>query len=470
MARRQGGTLGTFTPLSTPNAPTDLSVSTSIGSASVSFTAPTDTGDGAVTSYIVTAIDESTGASSGTTGSASPITISPGSGTFKIRAQAVNGFGPGRLTEFSTGNSIVSGVELYSWGRGTEGQLGDGAAVTKSSPVQTGALTDWSQASFGWTHVGGVKTDGTLWMWGYNSYGGALGDNTTVNKSSPVQIGAETNWYQVSPGQFFTAAIKNNNTLWTWGINDDGRLGTNEFAGVDRSSPVQVGSLTNWYQVSASAKNAAAIKTDGTMWSWGFNNAGALGDETADNKSSPVQIGALTVWHQMSMGYIHGAAIRTNGTLWTWGYNLDGPLGQNNTTSRSSPVQVGSLSDWAYVAAGGRTTHAVKTDGTLWAWGANGSGHLGDNTLISRSSPVQIGALTNWLRISTTKLFDFSPPERAVAVKTDGTLWAWGKNSYGAIGDGTTVNRSSPVQVGALTTWREVSASGHSSLALLGVI
>jgi hypothetical protein len=123
MARRQGGTLGTFTPLSTPNAPTDLSVSTSIGSASVSFTAPTDTGDDAVTSYIVTAIDESTGASSGTTGSASPITISPGSGTFKIRAQAVNGFGPGRLTEFSTGNSIPSGVELYSWGRGTEGQL-----------------------------------------------------------------------------------------------------------------------------------------------------------------------------------------------------------------------------------------------------------------------------------------------------------------------------------------------------------
>jgi hypothetical protein len=122
MASRQGGTLSGFTPLSTPNAPTDLSVSTSIGSASVSFTAPTDTGDGAVTSYIVTAIDESTGASAGATGSASPITISPGGGTFKIRAQAVNGFGPGRLTEFSTGNAVFSGAELYAWGSNTDGQ------------------------------------------------------------------------------------------------------------------------------------------------------------------------------------------------------------------------------------------------------------------------------------------------------------------------------------------------------------
>jgi hypothetical protein len=147
MASRQGGTLSGFTPLSTPNAPTGLSVSTSIGSASVSFTAPTDTGDAAVTSYIVTAIDESTGASAGATGSASPITISPGGGTFKIRAQAVNGFGPGRLTEFSTGNAVFSGAELYAWGSNTAGQIGDGTTDGKSSPVQVGALINWSQVS-----------------------------------------------------------------------------------------------------------------------------------------------------------------------------------------------------------------------------------------------------------------------------------------------------------------------------------
>ena len=126
MARRQGGTLGGFTPLSTPNAPTDLSVSTSIGSAEVSFTAPADTGDGAVTSYIVTAIDESTGASFGATGSASPITVSPSpGGTFKIRAQAVNAFGPGRLTEFEAGNLILAGTAGYTWGSNDSGQIGD---------------------------------------------------------------------------------------------------------------------------------------------------------------------------------------------------------------------------------------------------------------------------------------------------------------------------------------------------------
>jgi len=192
MPRGQGGTLSGFTPLSTPNAPTDLSVSTSIGSASVSFTAPSDTGDAAVTSYIVTAIDESTGASTGATGSSSPISISPGGGTFKIRAQAVNGFGPGRLTEFVPGQAILSGAELYAWGFNSSGQVGDSTTVNKSSPVPIGALTTWSHVAT-WNTSAGIKTDGTLWVWGSNS-SGQLGDNTTASKSSPVQIGALTTW------------------------------------------------------------------------------------------------------------------------------------------------------------------------------------------------------------------------------------------------------------------------------------
>ena len=257
MARRQGGTLGGFTPLSTPNAPTGLSVSAGIGSASVSFTAPTDTGDGAVTSYIVTAVNESTGVSSGATGSASPITVSPGGGTFKIRAQAVNGFGPGRLTEFSTGNAIFSGTELYAWGRNNNGQLGDDTIVDRSSPVQIGALTNWYQvsASAGGTHTTATKTDGTLWTWGLNS-SGQLGDGTVISKSSPVQVGVLTNWAQVSAGNAFVSSVKTDGTLWTWGIGSFGRLG--DGTSTNKSSPVQVGALTNWVQVSAGSTQTAA--------------------------------------------------------------------------------------------------------------------------------------------------------------------------------------------------------------------
>jgi hypothetical protein len=268
MARRQGGTLGTFTPLSTPNAPTGLSVSGGIGGATVSFTAPADTGDGAVTSYIVTAIDESTGASSGTTGSASPITISPGGGTFKIRAQAVNGFGPGRLTEFLTGQSIFSGAELYAWGRNVNGQVGDGTTVSKSSPVQIGALTDWLTVNGGADHSTALKSNGTLWAWGSNT-DGQLGDNTTAYKSSPVQIGALTTWSQVSAGGSTTAAVKTDGTLWAWGNNVSGQVG--DTTTINRSSPVQVGALTTWYQVAVGDIHAAAVKTDGTLWAWGRN-------------------------------------------------------------------------------------------------------------------------------------------------------------------------------------------------------
>ena len=399
MPRGQGGTLSGFTPLSTPNAPTDLSVSTSIGSASVSFTAPSDTGDAAVTSYIVTAIDESTGASVGAVGSASPITVSPGGGTFKIRAQAVNGFGPGRLTEFATGQEVFSGAELYAWGFNNSGQVGDNTVTNKSSPVQIGALTNWAQVSIN-DHATAITTSGELYAWGSNS-SGRLGDGTIVAKSSPVQIGALTNWSQVVAGVNHTAAIKTTGTIWAWGSNTAGQLG--DGTTVAKSSPVQIGALTNWAQVSAS-NHTAAVKTDGTMWTWGNNSTGQLGDGTAANKSSPVQIGALTNWAQTSCGSAHTAAITTGGELYAWGDNSpNGRLGDNTVVDKSSPVQVGALTNWSQVSAATYHTAAGKTDGTLWAWGGNSYGQLADGTAVNKSSPVQIGALTNWSQVAGSR-------------------------------------------------------------------
>jgi alpha-tubulin suppressor-like RCC1 family protein len=470
MPRGQGGTLSGFTPLSTPNAPTGLSVSTSIGSATVSFEPPDDTGDGAITSFIVTAIDESTGDSAGATGSASPITISPGGGTFKIRAQAVNGFGAGRLTEFDTGNVIFSGAELYVWGSNGSGRLGLGDINDRSSPVQVGALTTWAQVSAGSGHTGAIKTDGTLWAWGYNAQGQA-GQNSIVDSSlsSPVQIGALTNWSQLSSGGLHKSSIKTDGTLWAWGRNNSGQLGDNTT--VNKSSPIQVGALTDWAQVSAGSQHTVAIRTGGELYAWGANGGsayapgyGRLGDGTTINRSSPVQVGALTTWSQASAGVFLTAALKTDGTLWTWGGNDNGQLGQNNVIFRSSPVQVGALTNWAQVSAGQFQTISIKTDGTLWAWGRNNSGELGDDTVYRRSSPVQVGALTNWAQVSSAS------GAHTAALKTDGTLWMWGSNGFGQLGDNATSARSSPIQIGALTDWAQVSAGAAFTAALQGVL
>jgi alpha-tubulin suppressor-like RCC1 family protein len=471
MSRRQGGTLGTFTPLSTPNAPTGLSVSTSIGSATVSFEPPADTGDGAITSFIVTAINESTGVSTGATGSASPITVSPGSGTFKIRAQAVNNFGPGRLTEFDTGNVIeYSGLELYSWGDNGNGELGLGNTIDRSSPVQVGSSTSWRKIARGFQVSAAITSAGTLYTWGNNATFGALGLGDKISRSSPTQVGALTNWAQISTnGQNNAmAAVKTDGTLWTWGDDAYGRLGQNT-ASVDKSSPVQVGALTDWSVPAMGPTCCFALKSDGTLWSWGDNAFGGLGQNTAValDKSSPVQVGTLTNWASLSAGRNRGFATNTNGQLYAWGSNAYGALGDGTVLNRSSPVQIGALTNWSQVSGGRYHAAAVKTDGTLWTWGDNNSGGLGQNTAVAldRSSPVQVGALTSWSVVSAGSY-------GCTALQSDGSLWTWGRNASGQLGQNNTISRSSPVQVGALTDWVALPTGFgfNHNLALYGVV
>jgi alpha-tubulin suppressor-like RCC1 family protein len=250
--------------------------------------------------------------------------------------------------------------------------------------------------------------------------------------------------------------------MWSWGENGQGNLGLGDTA--NRSSPVQIGALTTWYQVAAGSmsNHNVAIKTDGTMWSWGYNQAGRLGLNDYNNRSSPVQIGALTTWAQVAVGAASCAAVKTDGTLWTWGLGSLGRLGLGDVASRSSPVQVGLLTTWAQVSVGNQHTAAVKTDGTLWMIGGNGyQGQLGIGTAVLISSPVQVGALTNWLKVS-------AGTNSCAAIKTDNTLWTWGTGVDGVTGQNDTVARSSPVQVGSLATWQIVLAGNEFMLAIKG--
>ena len=200
---------------------------------------------------------------------------------------------------------------LNSWGVNSSGQLGLGNTVSKSSPNQVGSLTTWLTIASGLNSILAVKTDGTLWAWGSNAYG-QLGDNTVLRKSSPVQtITRGNNWKQVSCGDTHTVAVKTNGTLWSWGDNSSGKLGDNTTA-ARRSSPVQTVAFgTNWKQVSAGYYSTAAIKTDGTLWAWGYNAGGQLGDNTTTNRSSPVQtILYGTTWKSVACGYRFTAAIK----------------------------------------------------------------------------------------------------------------------------------------------------------------
>ena len=351
---------------------------------------------------------------------------------------------------------------LYVWGSNSQGDLGQNNTIFRSSPVQVGADTNWNVIVSGRQSCKfGIKTNGTLWAWG-NNEDGQLGLNSPVSldRSSPVQVGALTNWSKISCGDVFSVAIKTDGTLWSWGSNGQGRLGQNIAFNVFRSSPVQIGAETNWYGVACGKETAYAIKTDGTLWAWGNSVHGGLGNDTnTGNRSSPVQIGALTNWANVfSCGDYFGLAIKTDGTLWTWGYNGFGNLGQGNLVYRSSPTQVGALTNWSKAGINESHVLVIKTDGTLWAWGKNNTGQLGTNDAVYRSSPVQVGSLSNWSRIGCGR-------DQAFAIKTDGTLWSWGSNGAGILGQNVdfTTAKSSPTQVGSLTNWIRIDPTASGS-------
>lgn len=377
----------------------------------------------------------------------------------------------GTITDFDDvfiRKDIFSTGALFGWGDNVAYQVSTSAfdrttATQRTDSVSTGG--EWKDISAGGFHSVAIKSDGRLYGWGNNT-DGELGDGTATIRSIPVQtISSGTDWKQASAGLYHTTAIKTDGTLWTWGLNDNGQLGTNDI--VNTSSPIQtVAGGANWKQVSAGFFHTAAIKTDGTLWSWGRNTSGELGTNNTISTSSPVQtISGGTNWKQVSAGDGHTAAIKTDGTLWLWGRNDYGALGANLLNAAiSSPVQtISGGTNWKQVSAGQSTTGAIKTDGTLWMWGKNDFGQLGVNYTSPNqiNSPVQtVAGGTNWKSMQVGGW-------HVSAIKTDGTIWSWGLNNNGQLGIGNFSNASSPVQllVGG-TNWKIVSAGGYHSLSI----
>ena len=367
------------------------------------------------------------------------------------------------IGEGSFNSNHVAGIRndntLWLWGLGTSGQLGQNNVINRSQPIQLGKdLLSWTYLSGssmpvdGTQTAAGIRSDGSLWSWGSNTYG-QLGTNNQIHRSSPVQIGTSS-WTMVSAGQGFLFAIRSSDkSLWSWGTDNSlGALGAN-VSGLLRSSPVQVGT-SSWNMVSAGRLTPIAIRIDGTLWAWGFNNSGQIGDNTVVARSSPVQIGNL-LWTSAVSGLDSSSyGIRLDGTLWSWGKNTVGELGENDGINRSSPVQIGTGS-WKQLAAGFGNAFSIDTNNYLWSWGLNSQGQLGLNDTVHRSSPVQVGT-SSWIMVSAGQSGDIGNAYVVSAIRSDGALFTWGNNTYGGLGDNSIVNKSSPVQIGS-SSWTMVA-------------
>ena len=347
--------------------------------------------------------------------------------------------------------AVKSDGSLWAWGNNEDGQLGIGEDSIKiqQSPVRIGEDNDWSSvaAGGGYSRYDGhslaLKNDGSLWAWGYNHYGqlgnGLGGSIWLYNKYSPVRIGEDSDWAVVVAGNSHSLALKKDGSLWSWGANSSGQLGIGDESITESFSPVRVGEDNDWVTVVAGASHNLAIKNDGSLWAWGANRQGQLGNGLggiwSDNEYAPILIGEDNDWAVVAAGASHSLALKNDGSLWVWG----------DTTYESfwsvgcyqgglSPVRAGNDNDWVKIEAGKGSFWSgynlgLKSDGSLWGWGVN-RGLLGTGDTFSGCFPNQIEKNSQWTTISARA-------SHSLALKSDGTLWAWGVNDYGQIGDGT---------------------------------
>jgi len=389
-----------------------------------------------------------------------------GDGTTTSRATPGQAIGLSGVIAVGTGDShtiaLKSDGTVWAWGNNSLGQLGDGTTASRNFPVQVLGLTGVKAVSANGYYSIALKSDGSLVAWGSNVYG-QLGDGTTTRRLSPFQVPGVADIVALSAGFGHVLVLKSDGSVWSWGYNEYGQVG--DGTTTNRSLPSQVQGISGVAAIFGGGMHSLALKFDGSLSSWGYNSSGQLGDGLVPNHSTAVFVPGLTSVVKVAagghaLGISHSVALKSDGSVWTWGSNMFGQLGDGTETNRNLVVEVPGLSDVISVAAGFADTFAVKSDGTVMAWGLNTFGELGDGTTTSRSSPVKVTGLTGVVAISTGDYLN------VLALKSDGTVWAWGNNNDGQIGDGTKSNRSSPVKVPGLSGVVALAAGSNHCIAV----
>ncbi|THF81724.1 RCC1 domain-containing protein [Cohnella fermenti] len=385
-----------------------------------------------------------------------------GDGTVSSSYTPVQVSGLGEVTAIAAGETHSLALRkdgtVAVWGDESKGQLGLGTPLMQLAPVQASIEDAVSVAGGGW-HSLAISSDGSLWAWGDNSYG-IVNDGTTTSNPIPHRTSI-TDAIEASSSGYHVLAVRSDGTLWSWGANVSGQLG--DGTTTNRESPAQVAGLSGIREAEAGSNYSVALKDDGTVWAWGINGYNQLGDGTQTTRLSPVQVSGLTDVEAISSGYAHSVALKSDGTVWAWGFNQYGQLGNGTAGGNGSvPVQVPGLADVEAISAGEYFNLALRNDGTVWAWGWNNSGQIGVGSADATvNSPTQVTALAG-IRIVAIA----GGTAHSLAVAEDGSVWAWGSNSKGQLGDGTTTNRSTPVQVEGLSGVTEAAAGSIHSLAL----
>jgi len=361
--------------------------------------------------------------------------------------------------QLPTGAGGSSG-SLLAWGVNNAGQLGDGTFISRAMPGPVMGMDTVKAIAAGMEYSLAVKTDGTLWSWGENMDNG-LGDGTSTNRTVPTLItGIPPMVKSVGTGWFHSLAVLEDGSVWRGGNYSNIRSGAMPaLAPLDSSVPVQVQGVSNVIAAVGGDYHSLVLTQDGTVWAWGGNNYGQLGNGTYTDSLTPAPVMGLSNVIAIAAGIEFSIALRSDGTVWTWGHNLNGQLGDGSNSDRTLPVQVPGLSGVTAIFGGGWHSMALKANGTVWTWGENNSGQLGDGTTNSRNQPVQVAGLTGIVAID-------GECGSSIALKADGTVWDWG----GSMVSGTYQVNSTPQQVPGLAGVAAIAGGMDFRLALTGTI
>lgn len=347
-----------------------------------------------------------------------------------------------------SGTVAPTAASTWAWGRNFESQLNDGSVTQKGSPTSSN-LANITAIAAGDYHSIALKSDGTVWSWGWSLSG-------PLPSISPAlaQISGLSGITAIAAGGYHSLAIKPDRTVWAWGGNLSGELGNG--TKTSTNTPVKVSTLTNIIAVAAGVTHSLALKSDGTVWSWGDNTHGQLGNGTTVARLTPVQVLGLTGMVAISAGAYHSHALKSDGTVWSWGLNL----GNGSALGSLAPVQVSGLTDVIAIASGNSHTLALKADRSVWGWGRNNQGQLGNGATLDQYLPVQAGNLSNIIALS-------AGADHSLALKADGTVWSFGSDSIGQLANEFN-NRLRPAQVNYTANVVAIAAGGQHSLMLTG--